>query len=350
MRKYEKQSFIKIFFGYFISVSIFILLLGYLYYQQQKVHILQKTASNMHQYILTQRQSKFTYEQEGYRFDLLDYISIKHELPIKEDDEYYKAFTNSVVVYIDAKIVDDELYNLKFFTIILQISLILFFAVVSYLLTKRSLKPMVEAFNHLDNFTKDLIHDLNTPITSIFLNLKLLKKNASDDTLNKLKRIENASSNISSLYANLEILLKEKNLQKEQVNLSNIIQELIEIYSLLYPKIKFDFNNTDINIYSDKYAIKRVLDNIISNACKYSKDKDASINISFDNNILKIQDNGKGIKYPNKIFQRNYKEYDKGYGIGMHIVQRICNELNHKITIQSKENIGTTIEISLNSV
>ena len=63
---------------------------------------------------------------------------------------------NNINIYVrfgifDEKIIDDEIYKLKFFTIILQISLILFFAFISYILAKKSLKPMIEALRGLQN-------------------------------------------------------------------------------------------------------------------------------------------------------------------------------------------------------
>jgi two-component system OmpR family sensor kinase len=347
VNRYEKQSFIKIFLGYFISVAIFIIILGYLYFSQQKVFILQKVAMNMHQYILNLKQTNFEYTQDGYSFDMVDFTIVKRQLPIKKGNVYYKAFTHSLIVFVDAHIVDKELSELKRFTIILQISLTLFFAFISFILAKKSLQPMKEAFVHLDNFTTNLIHDLNTPITSILLNTTILKKTSDENSLIKINRIENSAKNISSLYENLEILLKGNKLLKDKFNLSFIIKDILDTYSLIYPHIKLEFNDTNIMINSNKIALKRIIDNIISNSCKYSKNENAIIKIEFTNNTLIIKDNGKGIKYPNKIFQRNYKETTNGYGIGMHIVYRLCDQLSHKIDIQSKQNIGTIITIKL---
>jgi len=50
----------------------------------------------------------------------------------------------------------------------------------------------------------------------------------------------------------------------------------------------------------------------------------------------------KGIKYPNKIFDRFYKEHELGLGIGLHIVKNLCDELGIKIKVQSKIDQGTT--------
>ena len=126
---------------------------------------------------------------------------------------------------------------------------------------------------------------------------------------------------------------------------------MIETYKLIYPHIQFNFQEkqtfgtTNIHIISNQNAIKRILDNIISNACKYSIDKNPTINIIYENDILTIKDNGKGIKYPNKIFERSYKETDNGHGIGMHIVHRLCSELSIKIKIESQESYGTSIKL-----
>jgi len=345
MNNYQKQAFIKIFLGYFISVGIFVLLLGYLYFKQHHTIIMQNTAMKMHQYILKQKESKFSYEKPGYSYDMVEFIKVKRQLPIKDDDVYYKAFTNNLVIYIDAPLVDNKIKELKRYVISGQVILLLIFAFISYILAKKSLQPMIEAFNHLDNFTKDLIHDLNTPVTSILLNTKMLKKDANDNTIKKVNRIENSAKNISSLYANLEILLQGEKLKKQNFDLCVIIQDIINEYKTIYPHINFEFEIKNITINSNEIAIKRILDNIISNSCKYSTKQNPYINIEFKNNTLYIKDNGKGIKYPKKIFQRNYKEDDNGYGIGMHIVYKLCSELNHNIDIKSVQYEGTQVSI-----
>jgi two-component system OmpR family sensor kinase len=113
----------------------------------------------------------------------------------------------------------------------------------------------------------------------------------------------------------------------------------------MYPMVNFHFKENDFYITSNHNAIQRILDNIISNACKYSIDKGSCIKISYRDNSLIVQDNGKGIKYPQKIFERNYKEAELGHGIGMHIVYRLCSELSIKLNIVSNEKEGTTIRL-----
>ena len=117
-------------------------------------------------------------------------------------------------------------------------------------------------------FLKDIIHDLNTPISSILLNLQILKKKNSQEAI---KRIEFSAKNIGSLYNNLESIIKEEDLNIEEINISDLIKEKIEYYSYLYPQIKFIFETKIQTIHSSYNELSRILDNLISNACKYNK-------------------------------------------------------------------------------
>lgn len=329
-------------------MAIFILLLGFLYFGQQKTLFLQRVAIGMHQYLIELKQSDFKAQKNGYSYILNPSEKLKYTIPEKIRDYYYKSFPKRkgkkfLTILVEAKVVDSELKDIKYFTIFLQLILIILFAIISFILAYISIKPMQETISHLDRFIKDLIHDLNTPITSIMLNTKMLKKKIEQQDMRKLERIENSAINILSLYENLNILLDENNLKLQNINLSQIIEQKIEMYRNLYPKIKFINQVQNAQIKSNEKAILRILDNIISNSCKYAVEQNPTIDILFKKNSLTIKDNGKGIKYPQKVFERSYKEEESGYGIGMHIVHRLANSLGIKIQINSKPNYGTEI-------
>ena len=172
MTKYEKSSLLKFTLIYFLSIAVFIIVLGYLYYQQQKTQLLQKYTMNMHQYKMNLYQSMFKYKLDGYSFEINSKERFKYQLATKEGDFYLKSFpvtrgTNHILIKVRAEIIVNELFKIKRFTIVLQIILILFFLFVSFVLAKISLKPMNDTISHLDRFIKDLIHDLNTPSTAI---------------------------------------------------------------------------------------------------------------------------------------------------------------------------------------
>ncbi|RUM68807.1 MAG: sensor histidine kinase, partial [Sulfurovum sp.] len=104
-----------------------------------------------------------------------------------------------------------------------------------------------------------------------------------------------------------------------------------------------------IKMHTNKDAFIRIIDNILSNAGKYNS-ADGHVNIVFENHNLLISDTGKGIKNISKVFDRYYKEQDRGIGIGLHIVKKLCDELMISIHIQSKQMKGTKITLDLTHV
>lgn len=354
MKRYEKQSLFKFIFIYFFSIAILILVVGFLYFWQQKHFIMKNTVMQMYQYSALLSQTNFQYTAKGLSYDLEQNIKVEFEIPIKRGDFYIKAFplqnyNKLVTIKMDAKAVDKEIFELKVFTLVIQAVLLLIFMLISYLLAKISLKPMQDTISHLDRFLSDLIHDLNTPATAILLNINMILRNEKDEKKQKqLKRIQTSASTIASLHENLELILEQKQSFKT-LNLYNLLEEKIEDFKLLYPHIKFELEcSTNEIINTSKKPFLRIIDNILSNSSKYCGEN-PQIKIIYKDKKLTIEDNGKGIKYPKKIFERRYKETEQGYGIGMHIVYRLCENLNILILVESKQNSGTKIELLINN-
>ncbi|RLA74273.1 MAG: sensor histidine kinase, partial [Epsilonproteobacteria bacterium] len=78
--------------------------------------------------------------------------------------------------------------------------------------------------------------------------------------------------------------------------------------------------------------------------------KDGKVILKIENNILYIEDTGKGIKNPSKVFERFYKEQERGIGIGLHIVKKLCEELDVKIGVKSILNEGTSFSLNLKNL
>nr|WP_228135529.1 ATP-binding protein [Halarcobacter anaerophilus] len=96
---------------------------------------------------------------------------------------------------------------------------------------------------------------------------------------------------------------------------------------------------------SNKNALERIFDNLLTNACKYNKKK-GEVRIFAKDNKVFIEDTGVGIKSVNRVFERYYKENDRGLGIGMNIVKKLCESLNIEIKIKSKVGEGTKVELA----
>jgi len=175
------------------------------------------------------------------------------------------------------------------------------------------------------------------------LNLSLLQQELGENK--KIKRIERSIDNILSLQDNLKHYLLNSKMTIADIDLKKLIIDRVEMIEKNYPNLKYSVNiPNSIIINSNEKALIRVINNIISNASKYNKAR-GDIDISYieSSKTLKIADTGKGIANPNRVFERFYKEHDRGIGIGLHIVKKLCDELNIKISIESQLNIGTTV-------
>lgn len=152
------------------------------------------------------------------------------------------------------------------------------------------------------------------------------------------------------LQNNLKANIEEKDceIHLEQINLKELINEKIESFSNLYPKLNYELytenDKEHIYINTDKHQLEMIIDNLISNASKYNK-KEGSVKITISENQIIIQDEGKGIKDITKLFDRFYKENVRGLGLGMNIVKKAIDRLNYKIDIESEINKGTKVSI-----
>ena len=251
----------------------------------------------------------------------------------------------------------EKMFEIKRYIIAIQILLLALFGALSYFLSMRALRPMQEAITKLDNFSKDLIHDLNTPITSILLNMKLLdvKEEFKDDKT--LLRIKRSVEDITELHKNLTVLLQEETMVMQEENLFNIVNEVVLTHKKIYKGISFEMKEVEFFAKINRDAFKQVIVNIISNACKYNKQNKVNgearegalgygfIMIYTKERVLYIEDSGVGIQNPKNIFERSYKEHTSGNGIGLDIVKRLCDAMEIEIHALSTLEVGTTISL-----
>ncbi len=222
-------------------------------------------------------------------------------------------------------------------------------AFISFLFSYYSLKPIKNALITIEEFIKDILHDVNTPITTIALNSALLVKDEKNSK--KIEKINKAIKKIVSIQDNLKSYLAKMPTQEEEFDLRELIIEQKSFTASIYPNIKWKINNQTIRLKTNRELILRIISNLISNAAKYNKrDGEIIITIIKNKNILLIEDTGKGIKNPSKVFERFYKEGERGTGIGLHIVKKFCNELGIKIDIRSELDRGTIIRLNLSKV
>jgi two-component system, OmpR family, sensor kinase len=236
---------------------------------------------------------------------------------------------------------------MKIAMILLSISIVVFF--LSMLFLNRFAKPFKALNEQLDNFIKDSIHEINTPLAIINVNIDLY--NRKNEPNKYFQRIKAATKVLSNIYDDMDYLIKYNRVdyEDETINFSQFIKERIE-YFIDVAKMKNIYIEMDleenISIQMNSKKLRKIVDNNISNAIKYSFE-DKSIQVKLytkeDECYLSVIDSGIGIKNVEKIFTRYYRE-DKskgGFGIGLNIVKSIIDEYNITLEIDSKPKVGT---------
>lgn len=212
-------------------------------------------------------------------------------------------------------------------------------------------------------FTSDASHELRTPLTVIKGTLEVLirKPRNQEEYLEKINFCVSEVNRLNHLVDELLLLARFENqnqsLKIEKVSLNATILDAISRYSSLIQTNKIHISTHFLEEYyidSDAYLLSIIINNLVSNALKYSnKNGDLSIVITDKNNKIECQiiDTGIGILAEDlqKIFDQFYRSKSiehsgiRGTGLGLSIVKRLCNLLQIDIQITSKEKIGTTI-------
>ena len=189
------------------------------------------------------------------------------------------------------------------------------------------------------------IHQIKTPIT--VCNLILGKPDADHRLREQMIYIEEYT-NMAMNY--LKLLERTSDMDIYEVDLDIIISSIVKKYSLIFieKKISLEYTPTNAKVISDAKWLSIMLEQIISNALKYTKS--GKISINFDKELLKLSIKDTGIGIPSKdikkIFDRGYSGFngrvnEKSSGLGLYMVGRIAQILNIKIEVYSKLNIGS---------
>ncbi len=164
-----------------------------------------------------------------------------------------------------------------------------------------------------------------------------------------MQRIELGIESILALQNNLRSYLMEHQLVSEVFDVNTVLHERLSIIEKLYPSLSFDLKGERLMVSTSRDALSRILDNLLSNAAKYNV-KEGRVHVKLDRESISISDTGIGIKHPEKVFERFYKENERGIGIGLNSVKKLCDELNIGIELSSKLSKGTTVVLKINSL
>ena len=221
-----------------------------------------------------------------------------------------------------------------------------------YVLTAIIFAPKKQMEDTLTTLTKDIVHELNIPLSTINANTSMLKKTVVDEkSLKRLQRIEDASVRLKKLYDELVYSLHKemKQIAKEKFDVAVLVKERIAIFEE-QKRNPFKLVLASYEIEVDKIGFEQMLDNILINAMKYS-DKDAPITVTLKEHVLYIEDKGIGMTTTEllRVHERYFQGDEKkdGEGIGLALVKEYCDNENIAIQLHSEKGIGTSVSLDL---
>jgi len=195
-------------------------------------------------------------------------------------------------------------------------------------------------------FLKHAVHETNTPLSVIISNIELYEMENGKNRY--LTNIEVALKNLFSIYDDLSYLVKKDQIAypKYKIDLADYIRSRVDFFEQVARKAnsKFIFESAEIemSIVFNESKLQRIIDNNLTNAIKYTYEhEDIFISLQKEKSFYKfiVSSHSKKIQHPEKIFKEYYREEKSqdGFGLGLNLVKRICDEEDVKIHLESNE-------------
>lgn len=223
-----------------------------------------------------------------------------------------------------------------------------------------TLKDLESKNKDLEMFAYTSSHDLQEPLRMITGFLTRLQKKYEDQLDDKAHQYiyyaVDGAKRMRQIIMDLLQFSRAVNLdgEKEMVDLNQLVDDITQLYLEVIQEEKAEIRTSKLpTIYTHRTALHQILQNLISNALKYSSKKEppdivVGAEELEDHWIFSVKDNGIGIpkEYSEKIyiiFQRlhNKEEYS-GTGIGLAIVKKVVENLNGRIWFEANKDGGTT--------
>ena len=238
------------------------------------------------------------------------------------------------------------------------IILILFGAILLRLLRYLDEQKMMADLRN--DFSYAMVHDMKSPLSSIIMGARFLHSGKVDDKPQIKEKyysiIESEAEHLLALVNKLLTISKLENkkliLNKQQVNLESIIDDLVEKAKAKTTKnIDFTVDLLTKHVLADEQYLAEAISNLIDNAIKYSKDE-IKISITSHQNdkyvLLKVRDNGIGISKEDQlvifdkfgraaVHEHNRKGGVSGFGLGLNYVDQVMQAHGGKVTVASEK-------------
>ena len=316
----------------------------------KKYHLLGDTFELGNHYKINNSQTRTNYETDYVEDGVTKYLAFDFQI-VTED-------------FID---VDDwTRIILRRMASILVLSILIFALVLGLLYY--SIKTLITQKKIAEvktDFINNITHELKTPLATLSLATKMLKKDdiksqpeAMDATVNTINRQSNRLQKLIDQVMNNSLGYKEIQLHKEAIKADDYINSVLDDFMLsVQDKINRTIPASNTSISVDKFYFTTAIFNILENAVKYNDDEvEISCDVTIgDHFTISISDNGIGISESNQsqLFEKFYRVGNtevhnvKGLGLGLYYTNQIVKAHQGGISVKSKAGEGTTFTIRI---
>lgn len=195
-------------------------------------------------------------------------------------------------------------------------------------------------------------HQIKTPIAAMRLLLGEADFPEKQELLEELQRIEEY---VGMVMCYLRLDTESSDYVIKECDLDKILHQVIKKHasSFIRKRIRLDYKETGLRVVTDEKWLFFVIDQIFSNALKYTPSGCVSVSVETPKTLC-ICDTGIGIAPEDLplIFERGYtgmtgRQDKRASGIGLYLCRRVCTNLGHRITVTSVPEEGTQVRLDL---
>ena len=273
-------------------------------------------------------------------FFIIDYINLKNKY--KDILRYLENNKDIDTYLISGKNIEDNIMK----------------GIIENLKSKNNeeVKEYRKSLKELDEYIAKWVHEIKIPISA--LDIITDRLNSIEDSMDIKNQVAKINFLVNSILYSSRSSSMFEDIFFNKVNLDKIVKSSIKNNSFLLIKnnIEVILNNLDYVVFTDIKCISYILDQIINNAIKYSKQK-GKIEFSAKNIengvVFSIKDYGIGIEKEDisRVFDKGFTGINgrnrlyKSTGMGLYFVKNMIDKLGHKIEVNSKKDKYTIFNI-----
>lgn len=234
----------------------------------------------------------------------------------------------------------------------------------SYVLARRTLKPIEEAHEAQSRFTSDASHELRTPLAAMKTELEVALRDPKVSKTEMRSLLESNLEEVDKLSKLSHTLLQLSRLdhtaiKKDRVNLDDVVKEVIERYDKTGSRIILTPHAKPLYVLAHRESVEELITILVDNAMKYSYEN-STVNITLKRHnkkgVFTVANSGKGIQPQDlpHIFERFYRAdgsrtggSKSGYGLGLSLAKQIIEHHNGELSASSAPGEITTFTFSL---